>query len=200
MKRPLLLVFLLTLTFCSAYAKDHLKGWHQGVVVSTAGDTLHCYLRLTRKVSEGLLQVTQNGIQSRILTVKEVKAFSYYDPEKKYDRVFYAVVMQPETSGKPHGVFTESLYSNDEYGIVNHRTMGVSEKNFQINPFRKRTVVDNLYLVKRADKSVRAITHQEALDLLASEREKIMVFLKTNARLKSINDYTAAIDPSHKTL
>lgn len=171
------------------------------MVVTAQGDTLQCRLKLTRKVSEGLLQITHDGVRSRILTVKEVRFFSYFDEKRKYTRVFHPVILQVEEAGKPHPVFTETIYSNERYAIVVHRTMGYSSENIQINPFRKKTVVDHLYKIDKIEKTSVLITAHDALNLLEQEAEAIRTALnQPSLKLRSLTDYLSVVSTNQKIL
>lgn len=199
MKLALPFCIVLFLFANESFGKKKPSVWHQGKVILTSGDTLDCQLRLTRKVSEGLLQITENGLQHRVLTVNEVISFMYQDTVRKCARVFYSLVMKPESSGKEHGVFVESLYFNDHFGIVIHRTMGISKKNIQINPFRKKTIVENYYKVDRDEVGVSALTYGEALTLLQNEKANIISALhREDIRLRSVEDYRAIVTINQK--
>ncbi|HYG02710.1 MAG TPA: hypothetical protein VD927_09705 [Chryseosolibacter sp.] len=198
MKRTLPLIVLIALFSLNTFAKKK-PTWHEGTIILASGDTLHCKLRLTRKVAEGLLQVTNDGVHFRMLTVDEVITFMYRDSARKSVRVFYSLQMRPESSGKEHGVFVESLYFNDRFGIVIHRTMGISKKNIQINPFRKKTIVENYYKVDRVEGGILPLTYHEALALLEKERSNIISALHTeDIRLRSVDDYRAIVTINQK--
>ena len=89
MKRLLLLVFCFLMVAEAAQARKKPK-FEKGFVVLHSGDTVHCKLRFTRKVAQGLVQIATDTTQ-QMLTVKQVSSFSFYDDEKHTERMFYNV-------------------------------------------------------------------------------------------------------------
>ena len=201
MKRLLLLALLgflfLTITY-PTYCKNRPE-WHTGNVVFLSGDSLACQLKFTRKVSEGLLQIL-NGSSVRILTVKEVKSFSYYDEKQKRTRRFINVSLMPELSTRKHEIFIEDLYGNGVFSILNHRTIGYAENSIAINPFRKKTVVNHLYILDNSTGEVLPLSKENILAVMQTEKEQVTNYLeKSRTKLKSVSDYIALLE-YHKSL
>jgi hypothetical protein len=198
MKR-LLIITLLGISSIFSYAGDkpsdkNLQSWHKGIVVFHSGDTIHCRLQFTRKVEEGLLQVMK-GDQIGILTVKDVKAFSYFDEKKNQVRRFVTLSLMPELSTRNHEIFIEHLYSNARLSILNHRMLGFSAHAFQINPFRTKTVVNKQYLLDNATGTVLPMSKENILSLMKSEQKEILRYIQSNGiRLKSVADFKSLLD------
>gem|GEM_PF-4927553 len=198
MKR--LLIFFLQLFFClssySASAVFHKKpaDFHEGIVVLHSGDTIHCKLRFTRKVSEGLIQVLKSD-HVEILTVKHVHAFSYRDERKKQTRTFYNITITPELSTRKHEVFLELMYANNNFLILNHRTLGYSEKSIQINPFRQRVVVEKHYLFDKRGGHSLPLSRENMLQMLEGQKEEIVSYLETaGLKFRSVDDFINVLD------
>ncbi len=195
MKRLLLLLFTLAFTF--SFAKD--KPWRKGRITLVNGDTLSCTLRFTGKVKEGLLQIQNGDDRLRILTVRQVRFFQFFDEEKNQLRFFQALSAQPELSGKKHEVFMEIVYQGTQYSIANHRMLGYSEKSFHINPFGKKSVVDNPYLLDHETNEVLPLSPENLLKMLRTKQREVSDFIQTNGLPRSVNDYKKVLE-YHQTL
>jgi hypothetical protein len=196
MKRLLLVTLLLSSFFIDAAPKKPNKKsvWHKGTVTFFSGDSLTCQLRFTRKVSEGLIQV-MNGDNVRILTVKNVRSFSYYDENKNQVRRFINIALVPDLSTRKHEVFTEYIYGTRRFSILNHKTIGYAENSLQINPFRKKTVVNRSYLLDNKTGDVLPMTKENILLLMADQQEQVMNFIQSSGRkLKTVSDYIALLE------
>jgi hypothetical protein len=203
MKRLFLLLLFISLLigpFVNQSQASHKKPkFYSGTIVLNSGDTLACELKFTRKVSEGLLQV-KKGDKLEVLTVKDVISFNFQDDEKKATRTFYNLSLIPVLSTRRHEVFVELLYGNNNLAIVNHRTMGFSDKTLQFNPFRKKTVINNLYLFDKKKGLILPLSRENVLEMMEEKKPNIETYLHNSAlRLKSINDYITLLD-YHATL
>jgi hypothetical protein len=196
MKR-LLLLLSFSLIFTFSFAKE--KPWRKGKVMLSNGDTLSCTLRFTRKVKEGLLQIQDGDNKLRILTVKQVRFFEFFDEKRNQLRFFKALSAQPELSGKKHQVFMEIIYRGAFYSIANHRMIGYSEKSFHINPFGKKTVVDNPYLLDHQTNEALPLSHENLLKVLRTNQREVNDFIQTNGPPRSVNDYMKVLE-YHQTL
>jgi hypothetical protein len=192
MQRFLLLISLILFVATPSSAK--VKPWSNGSVVLLSGDTLACQLRFTRKVKEGLLQILKEGKIEQILTVKQVRSFEYWDEAKKKTRYFNTLSLQPELSGKKHEVFMEVMYADQYFSIVNHRTLGYSDNTWQVNPFRKKQVVDNAYLLENATGSVLPLSKENLLKMAGDKQAQLEIFLKKFRALKSLTDYMEVLE------
>jgi hypothetical protein len=158
-----------------------------------SGDTVECQLQFTRKVTEGLLKI-RTGNTEQILTVKQVRSFEYWDEAKKKTRHFSMLSVQPELSGKKHEVFMEIMYNDQYFSIVNHRTMGYPQNTWQFSPFRKKIVVENLYLLENQTGEALPLCKESLLKMSGSKQAQINQFLETFRALKSITDYMEVLE------
>jgi hypothetical protein len=191
MKRLLLLCL-----FCFVFFFSHgkVRPWSNGKIVLHSGDTIECKLRFTRKVKEGLLQILRDDAKEEIFTVMQVRYFEYYDQNKNSVRCFTTLFLQPEFSGKRHETFLEEVYHGAHFTIVNHRTLGYSKKKIAFNPFRKKEVIDNPYLVNNQTKEVVAMTHENLLLMLQGKQSEIESFIRSKGSLRTVQDYAAVLE------
>jgi hypothetical protein len=192
MKRLLVIfIILLPLAVC---ASPKSNKWFSGLVVFHTGDTLHCDLRFTRKVTEGLIQV-KAGDRIEVLTVKDVRAFSFYDDGRGYTRTFFNLAVIPDLSTRKHEIFIELLYATKTFSILNHKSLGYSENAIQINPFRKKAVVNQRYIFNNATGEVVPLTRDNILMMMAERKTEVVGYLESNnVRLKTVDDYIALLD------
>lgn len=186
------LVFMLWLPDALSFHKK--PKFYKGIVVLHSGDTLACEMKFTRKVSEGLLQIWKTD-HIEVLTVKDVRSFSFEDDKKQQLRTFYNLPLIPDLATRRHEVFVERVYGNENMVIVNHRTMGFSEKSWQFNPFRKKNIVDKFYLLDTRAGLVLPLSKENILAMMKEKKEIIDSYLHSNSlKLKNISDYIALID------
>jgi hypothetical protein len=191
---PACILFFLLCANTSATANNNPHKWHSGTVVMLSGDTIRANVYFTRKVAEGLLQV-RKGSQIRILTVKDVISFSYFDEDKKSERKFITVSLQPEQSTRSHEIFIELVYSNEQMAILNHKTLGFDNRKIQFNPFRKKVIVNNRYLLHNLSGKVLPMSKENALELMENEKKEILYYIQSNGvRLKTVEDFMALLD------
>lgn len=184
--------FFLLILFILCAAKE--RPWTKGRVTFLNGDTLSCTLRFTRKVKEGLLQVQDKGERIQILTARHVAAFEFFDEGVKQNRYFRSLTVQPELSGRKHEVFMEVLFEGEYYSIVNHRMLGYAETSIQFNPFKKKHVVDNLYLVDHETSQVVPMTRENFLQIVRTKRKEVDHYLQLHPNLKSVGDYMRVLE------
>jgi hypothetical protein len=191
---PACILFFLLSVKTSATANNSPHKWHSGTVVMLSGDTIRANVYFTRKVAEGLLQV-RKGNQIRILTVKDVISFSYFDENKNSERKFITVSLQPEQSTRSHEIFIELVYSNEQMAILNHKTLGFDNRKIQFNPFRKKIIVNNRYLLDNLSGKVLPMSKENALELMENEKKEILYYIQSNGvRLKTVEDFMALLD------
>jgi hypothetical protein len=196
MKRllPSLLALFLSYVSFSHPILDRSPKWHEGFAVLNNGDTIRGQLQFTRKVSEGLLQVRKEN-KIEVLTVKDVTHFSFFDERTNSDRKFYTLSFQPESGKRPHEIFIEYIYGNRKVWIMNHKMLGFSKKVFQFNPFGKRTVVNQRYLLNHESGELLPMSKENALALMSGERREVLSFIQSNGlRLKTVDDFIALLD------
>jgi hypothetical protein len=200
MKQPLLLLSCFLL-FVSIEVHSfplrkifHHKQWNRGMVAFANGDTIYCQLSFTRKVTEGLLQIL-DGRRIRVVTVKEVSAFSFYDSDKKRNRKYITLSFLPSLSTREHEVFVEQLYTNNNFLIVNHRTLGYRTGKFRLHPLGKKTVVDNRYLIDNRSGKILPMEKESLLQFVDDERQEILAFIQQKGiKIKSIKDFILVLD------
>jgi hypothetical protein len=199
MKQLYLLLFCLFLISAEVHSLPlrkifHPKQWNRGMVAFTNGDTIYCQLSFTRKVTEGLLQIL-DGRRIRVVTVKEVSSFSFYDSHKKRNRKYLTVSFLPSLSTREHEVFVEQLYSNNNFLIVNHRTLGYRTGKFRLDPLRKKTVVDNRYLLDNRSGKILPMERESLLQFVDDERKAILAFIQQKGiKIKSVEDFILVLD------
>jgi hypothetical protein len=200
MKRLLLMsisvLFLSLAAVASAPQKSkfHKHNWYFGEVVLNNGDTLHGQLNFTRKVTEGLLQVLQ-GMKIKVLTVKDVRSFSYFDNQKKTERKFVTMPLTPEFSTREHEVFVEQVYGNFTFTIVNHRTLGYPSGKFHFNPLKRKSVVDNQYLVVNHSGEIVRMSIDNLLVLMKNDRRAVLEYIRERGiKVKKIEDFISVLD------
>jgi hypothetical protein len=168
--------------------------FHNGIVVLHSGDTVKCKLKFTRKVAEGLIQVFSDD-RIEILTVKQVRYFSFEDRQKKQVRTFYNISITPDLSTRRHEVFVELLYGGADILILNHKSLGFSDKAIQINPFRKKEVINRQYLFSKKTGIALPMSEENILAMMEEKKEEILPYLESSGlKLKSVADYIRLLD------
>ena len=191
MKR-LLLVVALVMLVTALQAKDK-RAFVTGTVVLHSGDSIQCKLRFTRKVSEGLIQILVDSTM-QMLTVKHVSSFFFYDDSRQAERVFYNVSLMPELSSRKHEVFVERMHANNDIAIVKHRAIGYSKK-WQLNPFRKKAVVDEFYLLDLETRKVLPLNKENIIAMMKEDKKTIEGFLETSSlKFRRVTDYITVLD------
>jgi hypothetical protein len=168
--------------------------WHNGTVVLHTGDTITGPVKFTRKVSEGLLQM-KKGRQVKVLTVKDVLSFSYYDKKKKKTRKYLTLSLLPELATREHEIFIEYIYGNNKLSLLNYKALGFSDQALQINPFRTKTVVNKRYLLDNKTGKILPLTKENVLELMDEEKKEVMTYIHSSGmRLKTVEDYISLLD------
>jgi hypothetical protein len=99
------------------------------------------------------------------------------------------------TGKRPHEIFIEYIYGNGKVWIMNHKMLGFSKKVFQFNPFGKRTVVNQRYLLNHESGELLPMSKENALALMSGERREVLSFIQSNGlRLKTVDDFIALLD------
>lgn len=164
------------------------KPWQKGEVVLHTGETFHCELRFNRFVTEGLLEI-QKGSQVQMLTVKDVRAFSFFDERRHTTRTFYTLFLMPELSTREHEIFVEYVYGNKKFSILNHKTLALTRK-FQFNPFKRKAVVDQRYLLDNITGKIVPLSKENALTFMQEQQKEILTYLHDNGmRLKTVSEF-----------
>lgn len=189
-----LTVCFLIIHYNAIAGKSKTIPFRDGFVVFHNQDTLRCKLRFTRKVSEGLIQVQRENYID-ILTVKDVRSFSYYDETIKKSRTFVNVAFIPNLSTRKHELFVELIYGNEKLTIVNHKTLGYSTNAIQFNPFRSKTIVNNRYILDNQTGKVVPMSKEEVLRLMKSEEREVSSYIQTSGfRMKRVEEFIAVLD------
>ena len=176
----------------------NISEWNEGYVVMHTGDTVHCFLQFTRKVSEGLIQII-DGNQIKVLTVKDVRFFSYFDKRKNSDRRFYAMSFRPVLSNRTLEIFVEYVYGNDRVWLLNHKTMGFDAR-WHLNPFRKKNIVNNRYLLDQTTGMILPMSKENVLKIMENQKQAVLDYIHAKGmRLRNVDDFIALMD-YHQTL
>jgi hypothetical protein len=195
MKQPLpyIIIFFLIIINSNWVFGEKPKQWYQGTVVFHSGDTLKCKLRFTRMVSEGLLQVLDED-HVEVLTVKDVKTFSYFDSKQSKVRTFFTLPLMPELSTRAHEVFIEHLYSTHNFSILNYKCLGYPEK-LAAMPFRKKKVLNKQYLFDNNTGEILPMSKQNILLLMQDKKTNVVTYLNSNhIKLKSVSEFIQLLD------
>ena len=193
MKR-LLLFSVIVLSCVVSYSYGKTKPWSKGKVTLYSGEVIECELRFTRKVKEGLLYIRQSLTKEQILTVRQVRSFEYFDEKRNLHRSFTTLSVQPELSGKRHEVFMEIIFQGTYFTIVNHRTLGYEKNRLNINPFTKKVVVDNAYLVCNKNQETVPLTRENLMQMIDGKQSEVDAYIRSKRSLKSVQDYTAVLE------
>jgi hypothetical protein len=185
MKR--LLVVLVIYCLCLAPTFAQVKSgenfdlaWKPGEVIFTSGDTVHCNLRFNHSASIGMLQVLENDI-AVTLSPADVKTFSFYDVAKTRERNFSSL---PALESEDQFYFMESLYSDERFSIVNHRTMDVPYGYMNYTRLISKPVkMSKKYIVDSTTGKLFPLSRENALRLLDAKQNELASYIQ-NHRLK----------------
>lgn len=195
MKRLLfsLLMIFVSIRFADSKPKQP-HHWNKGTVIFNNGDSMQCELRFTRRVAEGLLQIRKDD-KVQILTVKQVAGFRFLDRQRNTTRKFFNVTMTPELSTRRHEVFVELVYDANGIAIMNHKTLGYSPRSFQINPFRKKSVVNSFYMVEKETGLILPLTKDAVLQVMDKSKGELEAYIQSNnVRLRTVSDYISLLE------
>jgi hypothetical protein len=168
--------------------EENLANWVQGSIVLVTGDTVPCKMNYNPLVTEGLLQVKDEG-NILTLSVREVKAFSYFDLEENKTRRFYTLPVHSEDISKTREYFLEHIYENPAIAILRHHT--VQLRNYPYDPITHVLPVEYNFLLNVHTGELRDFNEKEALALMENKEDKVRAFMKTNniKLRKDVKDY-----------
>jgi len=173
-----------------------LQNWTRGFVVLVTGDTVRCEMNYSPAVSEGLLQVKDEG-NILTLSVKEVKAFSYSDKKKNITRRFYTFPVYDENKSTTREYFLEFIYENPHAAILNHHMLvnKVLSSPYS-NGASYAMIMELKYLLDVRTGKLVQLSKKEAMALMASKRDMVEAYIKANSiRLKNdVEEYIKVLD------
>jgi hypothetical protein len=191
-------LFLFTVLFCvvvslSAQKRSrvtkNLPDWTNGIIVMQSGDTVRCDLRYSRMTPGGLLQVRENE-NVFTLTAKEVKAFSYFDEKKNATRNFYTFTVLPDPTEPSREFFLECIYSDANFYILNHKTIGYPHDYMEYTPFKRQGPINKQYIMDLRSGKVLPMSKENTLVVLSAHKTEIMTYIQTNGlKFKTVGDY-----------
>jgi hypothetical protein len=192
MKRLFYFLGLSFILLTEAQAQLEINGsteWSNGEIILHSNDTVNCRLRYNQILSEGVLQVLD---RETILTlsVKDVKAFSFFDEKKNCNRSFYTLSLQDDGTIKSHDFFLEHLYSDDHFFILNHNTIGLAYDYMEYTPFKRKTSINKKYLLDLHSGKLLPLSKKNVLHLLQDRKKLIASYIEDNSlKLKKVSDY-----------
>jgi hypothetical protein len=167
----------------------NLPNWTKGTIVMQSGDTVRCDLRYNRMTPEGLLQVRENE-NVFTLTAKEVKAFSYFDEKKNATRNFYAFTILPDPTEPSREFFLESIYSDTNFFILNHRTIGYPHDYMEYTPFKRQGPINKQYILEVRSGKVVPMSKENTLMLLSAHETEIQSYIESHrVKFKTVSDF-----------
>jgi hypothetical protein len=170
-------------------AESFVLAWNSGNVIFKSGDTLHCKLRYNHAASVGMLQILENDI-AVTLTPADVNAFSFYDEAKQKVRNFSSLpAAEGETSDQPF--FMESLYSDQRFSIVNHRTMDVPYGYMNYTRLISKPVkISKKYILDSSTGELLPLSKENALRLMDTKRNEVTGYIQSHRlKFKKTADY-----------
>jgi hypothetical protein len=170
-------------------AENFVLTWNSGYVVFNSGDTLKCKLRYNHAASIGMLQVLENDV-AVTLTPADVKAFSFFDEERMKDRRFSSLpALEGETADK--SFFMESLYSDQRFSIVNHRTRDVPYGYMNYTRLISKPVkMSKKYILDSSTGELLPLSRENALRLLDTRRDEVTGYIQSHRlKFKKTADY-----------
>lgn len=171
------------------HSKHYTLAWSQGRVIFNTGDTLLCELRYHQPISNGTLQVME-GETIITLSANEVKTFSFYDDDKGKMRKFSTMPI----SGKEHegqNVFVERLYDDQQFSIINHKTVGVPYEYMNYSRFISKPVpLSKKYILDQKTGVLWPLSKVNVFRLLEKRRSEISLFISQHhIKFKKVSDY-----------
>lgn len=165
--------------------------WNPGYVVFATGDTVHCDVRYNASVPHGVLQLKRGDL---LLTVVpgDAPSFGFYDRERNRTRRFLSLAADPNESYMTHEFsFMECLYLDEQFSIVNHRTVGLPYNYMNYTWFvSKPARLNRSYIFERSTGNLLPISRQNALRVLEEHHDEVKAYIESNRiRFKSLADY-----------
>lgn len=171
--------------------------WTSGVVVLETNDTVSCTLRFNQIVPEGLLQVL-DGDHILTLSVKDVKAFLFFDPVKNRYRRFLTLTI-PMHGYVNREMFLEYVYGNERVSILNHKTMGLAHAYMEFSPLKQASPINKQYLLDSSTGVLLPMSKENALSIL-DNKEEMTRFIENNLiRFRKVSDYVKIFE-YHRSL
>ncbi len=168
------------------------QGWTSGFVVLETNDTIACSLRFNQMVSEGLLQVI-DGNNVLTLSVKDVKAFLFFDSTKGRYRTFLTLSV-PLENAIIREIFMEYVYGNEIVSILNHKSVGFAHSYMEFSPLKQATPLNRQYLLDSATGQLLPLSKGNALSLL-DQKQKVSSFIQSNGlRFRKVSDYVKVFE------
>lgn len=195
MKRLLFCVVIPSIiSFAQAQTKtlqeDYSLTWNQGKVIFYTGDTVSCKLRYNHTLSVGALQVMKDD---NIITLpsRDVLSFSFYDEHKSRMRNFSSMSVSEEESYPNQKVFLESLYNDQQFIILNHRTMDVPYDYMNYTRLISKPVrISKKYILNTQTGELLPLSKENTLKLLQTRREEITAFIQEHhLRFRKVADF-----------
>jgi hypothetical protein len=191
---PLFFSFLLSASFLNFPPQNnpHLPiqfspDWIAGLVVLETNDTVSCTLRFNQMVPEGLLQVL-DGDNILTLSVKDVKSFFFFDPNKNRYIKFFTLSV-PLNGYVNREMFLEYVYGNEKVSILNHKTMGLAHAYMEFSPLKQATPMNKQYLLDSRTGKLLPMSEENALSLL-DKKQQVASFIENNGiRFRKVSDY-----------
>jgi hypothetical protein len=167
---------------------NYSPNWSEGIIIFVSGDTLPCNLRYNQEVAHGLLQVL-DGDNAVTLSVQDVKAFSFHDTEKNIIRHFFTLPVLPNQS-RPE-CFVESLYTDNMFSIVNHKTIGMPYDYMNYSRFiSKPSRISKKYIVNIATGEILPLSKEHALQIMGKRKSEVSSFIdRYNIKFRKVADY-----------
>ena len=166
--------------------------WTAGLVVLETNDTVACTLRYNQMVPEGLLQVL-DGDNVLTLSVKDVKCFFFFDPNKNRYRKFFTLSV-PFEGRVSREMFLEYVYGNGRISILNHKTMGLAHGYMEYTPFKQAIPLNKMYLLDARTERLLPISEENAL-LLLERKPEVTTFVENNGiRFRKLSDYVKVFE------
>lgn len=171
------------------YTNHYTLAWSKGSVIFNTGDTLHCDLRYHQSISNGTLQVME-GETIITLNANEVTTFSFFDEGKSKMRKFSTLLV----SGKEHehqNVFVERLYDDQQFSILNHKTVDVPYDYMNYSRFISKPVpLSKKYILDVKTGVLWPLSKENVLRLLEKKRTEISSFINQHhIKFKRVSDY-----------
>jgi hypothetical protein len=168
---------------------NYSASWQAGSVIFQTGDSLHCNLRYNHAVPYGVLQIME-GDNVLTLSSEDVKSFYFYDAVKGRNRKFYSI---PPFADQPaaHNFFMECLYYDEQFSILNHKTIGVPYDYMNYSRFvSKPAPISKKYILNTETGELFPMSRENALRMMEKRKAQVLSYIQSHRiRFKSVSDY-----------
>jgi hypothetical protein len=173
---------------------NYSLAWMQGEIILETGDTIIRPLRYNPLVTEGLLQILDHE-NVLTLSVKDVKAFLFYDEEKQKTRRFYTLSLKIDQT-HTREIFLEYVYGNTNVSILNHKAMGLPYDYMNYIQFvQKKSIVNKKYLLNVHTGQLLPLSKENALNLIGRKKPEVLSYIRTNKiKFKKVSDYVSVFE------